>query len=73
MQLCRIGAKQAQQMPEKQRTGGQRKEKQVRHLCGQSGRGIGCRFPNQTAQYAPDESEVFHRHPEFTLPDLNIH
>ena len=73
MQLGGVGAEQAQQMPEKQRSGSHREKKQIRHLCSQASSLIGRRFPNQPAQYAPDESEVFHRHPEFTLPDLNIH
>ena len=28
---------------------------------------------NQTAQYSPGESEIFHLHREFTLPDVNFH
>jgi hypothetical protein len=73
MQFSGVGAEQTQQMPEKQRSGSQRKEKQIRHLCGQSGCGIGCCFPNQTAHYPPDEAQIFHLHREFTLPDVNIH
>src|SRR5207248_11646488 len=60
-------------MPKKQRSGGQREKKQIRHLCRQPGRGIGCRFPNQLPHNAPEESEISHLHREFTLPDANIH
>ena len=60
MQLGRIGAEQAQQMPEKQCAGSEREKKQIRHLRGQPGRVIHRGFPNQPARNAPNQSEIFH-------------
>ena len=73
MELRRIGAEETEQMPEKKETRREGEKKQIRHLRCQASGGIGRRFPNQTAQDSPDKSEIFHRRPEFTLPDINIH
>ncbi len=60
-------------MPEEKQSGRERKKEQIRHLGSQPGRGISRGFPNQAARNAPDESEILHLRPEFTLPATNIH
>ena len=57
MQLGRVGSEQAEQMPEKEKAGGQREKKLIGHLGGQSRRGIHGGLINQTPENSPDEPE----------------
>jgi hypothetical protein len=73
MELRRVGAEKAKQMPEKEQTGREGKEELIRHLGGQPRRGVHGGLVNQTPENAPDESEISHLRAEFTLPETNIH
>ena len=73
VELRRVGAEKAEQMPEKEQAGREGKEKLIRHLGGQTRGGVHGGLVNQTPENSPDESEVSHLRAEFTLPETNIH
>jgi hypothetical protein len=73
VELRWVGAEKTEQMPEKEQAGSERKKELIRHLGGQSRRGIHGGLINHTPKNSPGEPEVSHLRAEFTLPETNIH
>ena len=55
VQLRRIGAEEAEQVPEKEETGCEREKKLIGHLRGEAGGVVRHRFPQETPGDSADE------------------
>ena len=68
-----VGAEEAEEVPEEEKAGGERKEELVGHLGRKAERLVGRSLPDEAAHDSAGKSKEFHRHAEFTLPPVDCH
>jgi hypothetical protein len=60
VKLCRVGAEEAKQMPEKEEPGREGEKELIGHLGGEPSGIVHRCFPDQTPENSADEFEAFH-------------